>query len=67
MSVIVEVRLLSGRAATIEAGLGEELEALTLRAQAVLGVTKGRLVDSSEIFRMLAHWSGISRCKMVTH
>ena len=50
MSVLVEVRLLSGRTATIEAGLGEELEVLTLRAQAVLGVTKGRLVDSSGTF-----------------
>ena len=50
MSVIVEVRLLSGRAATIEAGLGEELEALTLRAQTALGVANGWLVDPSGSF-----------------
>ena len=47
MSVTMEVRLLSGRAALIEAGLDEELDALILRAQTVLGVRKGRLVDSS--------------------
>eukprot|EP00439_Symbiodinium_sp_Y106_P049798 s1309_g6.t1 len=47
MSVTVEVRLLSGRTATIEADLDEELEALILEAQTALDVTKGRLVDSS--------------------
>ena len=47
MSVTVEVRLLSGRTATIEADLDEELEALILEAQTALDVAKGRLVDSS--------------------
>ena len=47
MSVTVEVRLLSGRAATVQAGLDEEVNVLTRRATTVLGVGKGRLLDSS--------------------
>ncbi|OLQ08060.1 Poly(ADP-ribose) polymerase pme-1 [Symbiodinium microadriaticum] len=46
MSISVEVRLLSGKAVTVEAGLEEDVAALTRRAQAVLGVGKGRLLDS---------------------
>ena len=47
MSIAVEVRLLSGKTATVKAGLDEEVGALISRAQATLGVGKGRLVDMS--------------------
>ena len=47
MSLTVEVGLLSGRTATVQAGLDEELNDLTRRAQTVFGVGKGRLLDSS--------------------
>ncbi|CAE7947685.1 unnamed protein product, partial [Symbiodinium sp. KB8] len=47
MSVTVEVRLLSGRAATVQAGLDEEVNVLTRRATTIFGVGKGRLLDSS--------------------
>ena len=46
MSVAVEVGLLSGKTATVEAALDEEVEALRLRAQTALGVGQGRLLDS---------------------
>ena len=47
MSISVEVRLLSGRTATVQAGLDEDIATLKLRAQTVLGVGKGRLADSA--------------------
>ena len=47
MSISVEVALLSGRTATIEAGLDEEVSTLKRRAQSALGVGRGRLLDSS--------------------
>ncbi|OLQ02258.1 Poly [ADP-ribose] polymerase 3 [Symbiodinium microadriaticum] len=43
----VEVGLLSGKTATVEAAVDEEVEALRLRAQTALGVGQGRLLDSS--------------------
>ena len=49
MSITVDVGLLSGRTATFEAGLEEEVEALRCRAHAALGIRKGRLVDKSGI------------------
>ncbi|CAE7853297.1 unnamed protein product, partial [Symbiodinium sp. KB8] len=47
MSLTVEVGILSGRTATVQAGLDEEVNGLTRRAQTVFGVGKGRLLDSS--------------------
>ena len=47
MSIAVEVSLLSGKTATVQAGLDETVETLTQRAQIALGVGKGRLLDSS--------------------
>ena len=47
MSITVQVRLLSGRTATVNADLQEEVQSLNLRAQTALGVGTGRLVHSS--------------------
>ncbi|OLP81162.1 hypothetical protein AK812_SmicGene38329 [Symbiodinium microadriaticum] len=47
MSITVDVGLLSGKTATVKAGLDEEVGALKRRAQIALGVGRGRLVDSS--------------------
>ena len=47
MSIAVEVGLLSGKTATVEAGLDEDVRILQLRAQSALGVGRGRLLDSS--------------------
>ena len=47
MSITVEVRLLSGKTATVQAGLEEKVEALKFRSQTALGIGKGRLVDPS--------------------
>ena len=47
MSVTVEVRLLSGNRARVQASLDEQVEHFKRRAQSVLQVGKGRLVDSS--------------------
>ena len=47
MSIAVYVGLLSGKTATVNAGLDEEVGTLKLRAQAALGVGCGRLLDSS--------------------
>ena len=47
MSISVEVRLLSGKRTCVNAGLDEEVGTLQLRAQAALGVRRGRLLDSS--------------------
>ena len=46
MSITVEVSLLSGKTATVEAGPDEAVETLTERAQIALGVGTGRLMDS---------------------
>ena len=46
MSITVKVSLMSGKAATVQAGLEETVETLTRRAQISLGVGKGRLLDS---------------------
>ena len=45
----MEVSLLSGKMATVQAGLDETVETLTQRAQIALGVGKGRLLDSSGV------------------
>ncbi|OLP76053.1 Aurora kinase [Symbiodinium microadriaticum] len=49
MSITVEVSLLSGKTATVQAGLDETCKTLTQRAQVALGVGKGRLLDSSGV------------------
>ena len=46
MSTNVEVSLLSGKTATVQAGLDETVETLSQRAQMALGVGKGRFLDS---------------------
>ena len=46
MSITVKVSLLSGKTATVEAGLNETVETLAQRAQVALRVGKGRLVDA---------------------
>ena len=46
MSICLEVVLLSGKTAIAQAGWEEEVETLKWRAQAALGVGKGRLVHS---------------------
>ena len=47
MSIDVEVGLISGRKATVQAALDETVGALKRRAQVALGVRTGRLLDSS--------------------
>ena len=47
MSIAVEVGLLSGKTATVTAGLDEPVHTLRRRAQIALGVGRGRLLDSS--------------------
>ena len=54
MSITVEVRLLSGKTATVSAGLNETVATLKCRAQAALGVRNGRLVASSG--NLVAEW-----------
>ena len=49
MSISVEVSLLSGKTATVHAGLNETVETLTQRAQNALAVGKGQLLDSSGV------------------
>ena len=49
MSIAVEIGLLSGKAATVTAGLGETVQTLSRRAQIALGAGKGRLLDSSGV------------------
>ena len=55
MSISVEVSLLSGKTATVEAGQDETVETLTQRAQIALGVGRGRLLDSSGV--ILDNWA----------
>ena len=47
MSITVDIGLLSGKDATVKAGLDEKVGALKHRAQIALGVGRARLVDSS--------------------
>ena len=47
MSIHVEVGLISGRKATVQAALDETVGTLKRRAEAALGVGTGRLLDSS--------------------
>ena len=47
MSIAVEVSLLSGKTATVQAGLDEKVNSVILQAQLALGVSKGRLVGAS--------------------
>ncbi|OLQ02266.1 Protein pim1 [Symbiodinium microadriaticum] len=46
MAIAVEVGLISGKTATVQAALDETVETLKRRAQTALGVGKGRLLDS---------------------
>ena len=68
MSINVEVQLLSGKTAVLEAELDEVVGAFKLRAQTALGVGNGLLVDS-EWTRLEALWmywyrSGVPGCRM---
>ena len=47
MSINVEVGLLSGKRASLQVNLSEDVEVLIQRARIALGVGKGRLLDSS--------------------
>ena len=47
MSIAVEVGLLSGKTATVQAGLDESVHTLRRKGQIALGVGRGRLLDSS--------------------
>ncbi|OLQ14631.1 E3 ubiquitin-protein ligase HERC2 [Symbiodinium microadriaticum] len=47
MSIAVEVGLLSGKTAAVQADLDETVQTLQRRAQIALGAGKGRLLDSS--------------------
>ena len=49
MSIAVEVGLLSGKTATVQAGRDETVQTLSRRAQIALGAGNGRLVDSSGV------------------
>ena len=49
MSITVEVGLLSGKTATLQAGPDETVQTLGRRAPIALGVGKGRLLDSSGV------------------
>ena len=46
MSIVVQVRLLSGKTVTVQAHFDEDVGTLCRRAQTALGVGRGRLVDS---------------------
>ena len=50
MAIAVAVGLLSGKTASVKAGLDEEVEILKRRAQTALGVGRGRLLNSSGSF-----------------
>ena len=47
MSLSVEVRLLSGNSAVVQSALSDSVDTLKRQAQILLGVGKGRLLDSS--------------------
>ena len=49
MSITVQVSMLSGKTATVQAGLDETVETLAERSRIALGVGKGRLLDSSGV------------------
>ena len=50
MSVTVAVGLLSGKKAFVDAGVEEEVGLASRRAQAALGIGRGRLVDCWDTF-----------------
>ncbi|CAE7915552.1 unnamed protein product, partial [Symbiodinium sp. KB8] len=47
MSLMVEIRLMSGRTASLQTNGDESVESLRVRAQKALGAAKGRLLDST--------------------
>eukprot|EP00439_Symbiodinium_sp_Y106_P035423 s1336_g4.t1 len=49
MSIAVEVGLLSGKTATVQAGRDETVQTLSRRAQIALGAGNGRLLDASGV------------------
>ena len=68
MAIAVAVGLLSGRTATVKAGLDEEVGTLKRRAQTALGVGRGRLLKTPpEAFWMYLHQSNAPGCRMVSH
>ncbi|OLQ11126.1 hypothetical protein AK812_SmicGene5118 [Symbiodinium microadriaticum] len=64
MSISLEVGLLSGKKATVEAGLDEDVQSLKLRAEIALGVGRGRLLDSSG--NILASCTPVIEAKLQT-
>ena len=67
MSIAVAVGLLSGKTATVNADLCEEVGALKRRAQTALGVGRGLLVGSSGSILNECAPSRVSGCIMVIH
>ena len=59
MSITVDVGLLSGKTATVKAGLDEEVGALKRRAHIALGVGRGRLVGP--------YGSVLDACALIRH
>ena len=47
MSITVDIGLLSGKTVAVKAGLDDQVETLYLQAQTMLGVGRGRLLNSS--------------------
>ncbi|OLQ14771.1 putative E3 ubiquitin-protein ligase HERC1 [Symbiodinium microadriaticum] len=64
MSIPLEVGLLSGKTATVEAGLDEDVQSLKLRAEIALGVGRGRLLDASG--NILAPWTPVIEARLQT-
>ncbi|OLQ01847.1 Extracellular signal-regulated kinase 2 [Symbiodinium microadriaticum] len=49
MSITVDIALLSGKTVTVKTGLDDQVETLKLQAQTMLGVGRGRLLNSSGV------------------
>ena len=47
MSITLDVGLLSGKTATVQISLDEDVKSLQRRAEIALGVVRGQLLDSS--------------------
>ena len=64
MSICLEVGLLSGKTATVQASLSDTVQTLKRRAQISLGVGRGQLLDSSG--RVLDTCAQIKKLKLQT-
>ena len=67
MSITVQVGLLSGKTATVRAGLDEDVRAIMLRAQTVLGAGTGRLADAAGRFMVASELIKDCGRRTVTH